>query len=508
MSALTAPVGLDHRGADETTPAPTARAAALLAVLIVLVGIVIGPMSGFDSVFGVRATTVTAGRVEVFADGNWVPAESGDRIADGSRVRAASPRPALARGATTLHLGPDAIVVTGATPAVEAGTVVGEGDQVSLSRDLVAIEGTGFVRVEAIGRYAVYAGSAVVTDAADAEVLVRAYEEVRGVDGIVRDEPRPYVYVDTDPFDRVHLANALAVDDVVAALHRGVEAEYGTSPQTLGFYTDFDGIDGAILAVLDDLGVERDGERVGPPSDVLVASVVTEAVVEVARLDPPTAAGHVRDLRVDGATWGLIATTQHVTATDVRAAAERALNRRLALEDAGVATPVTNPPPGPGLPPVVDPTRPPTDGPDTDPGTDPPDPGTDPPDPGPDPDDPGLLETILDTVSDVVDDLIGDEPADLDDGPVEDIVDDVVDDVVVDIVDEVVDSVVTGVVPEIVQEVLPPAVSEPLNDTLGGVGDVVGGVLGGTGEASGEVARVVDDTVPIIDSTIGGLLGR
>ena len=334
MSALTAPVDVDHRGADETTPAPTARAAALLAVLIVLVGIVIGPMSGFDTVFGVRSTTVAAGQVEVATDEGWVLAEPGDRIADGARVRAASPRPALARGAMTLHLGPDAVVVTGATPAVEAGTVVGDGDQVSLSHDLVAVEGSGLVRVDAIGRYAAYAGSAVVTDAADAEVLVRAYEDVRGVDGIVREDPRPYTYVDTDPFDRVHLANALAVDDVVTALHRGVEAEYGVSPQSVDFYTDFDGIDGAIIGVLDDLGVERDGARVGPPSDVLVASVVTEAVVEIARLDPAAAASRVRDLRVDGATWGLIATTQDVTATDVRAAAERALNRRLAEEDA------------------------------------------------------------------------------------------------------------------------------------------------------------------------------
>ena len=110
MSALTAPVDVDHRGADETTPAPTARAAALLAVLIVLVGIVIGPMSGFDTVFGVRSTTVAAGQVEVATDEGWVLAEPGDRIADGARVRAASPRPALARGAMTLHLGPDAVV--------------------------------------------------------------------------------------------------------------------------------------------------------------------------------------------------------------------------------------------------------------------------------------------------------------------------------------------------------------------------------------------------------------
>ncbi len=151
--------------------------------------------------------------------------------------------------------------------------------------------------------------------------------------------PGPYVYTSDDAFDRRHLADAMAVDDYVAALRGGLAAQYGTAPQPPAFYVDFDGLDGQLVAALGDVGFDRDGDRVGPPADVLVAAVVTSAIVSDAGLAPVVAADEVRALRLDGATWGLIAQGRDLDAGNVRAAADRALARRAVAEQQGVAVP-------------------------------------------------------------------------------------------------------------------------------------------------------------------------
>ena len=291
-------------------------------------------------------------------------------------------------------------------------------------------------------------------------------------DAVVTAPPRPYVYTTDDAFDRQHLADAMGVDDYVEALGTGLTAQYGTAPQSAAFYTDFDGLDGALVTALGDVGFDRDGDRIGPPSDVLVAAVVTDAVVRDAGLDPVTAATEVRDLRLAGATWGLVAQHHDLDASNVRDAADRALARRAAAEQQGDAVPAvpaaasTEDAPAPTPSPTPAPTTPGT--PDRSGGQEPSDGEPPPPSSGPDPDDePGPLGSVVDQTG--ATDLLGDDVGGL------------VDDVV-DAGDDLLDG------------------PDPAGTTGTSAGDGDGGLLGTTGD-------VVGGTVDTLEGAAGTLLG-
>lgn len=423
--------------AAAAAPAAPARTAALLAVVVAVLGSLMGPTGQLDQLLGAAPVRVAAGVVEQQVDGGWERVDVGEVVAAGTRFRAVGDIATLEVPGGEVDVADGTRAVAGADLVVETGTAVVRSPEVAVGDGAVEAQGAGAWRYDATGRVGVYEGATLLRDATGREVLVRPLQEVGLRDGAVASELRPYVYVGSDPFDRRHLADALGVDDYVGALARGLDADFGTAPQQPAFYTDFDGLDGRLLALLGDVGFDRDGPRVGPPADVLVAAVVTEALVVDAGLPPADAATEVRTARLDGATWGLIAQARELDASHVRAAADRALSRREQAVEQGTATPVI---PSDGESP---------DGADDEPGgtTDPDlggpgpgDGGTDPGDDGEDPDgdgedpDGGGGDGPTDDggpISDTLDDLGGDEAVP---DPLEEPVDDLV-----DVIDDVLD---------------------------------------------------------------------
>lgn len=409
--------------ADTATPAAPARLAAVMAVLVVLVGAALGTTDGLGVLLGPQAVAVSAGVVERETADGWVVVPPGTRVADGAVLRAPDGIATLRVPGGSVDLAEGTQLTTGGTTLqVAAGTVVVQSPRVTVEAGGVTVEGPGAWRWDATGRIGSYAGAVVVTDATGRQTLVRALEQGWVRDAVVAESPRPYVYTGTDPFDRQHLSVALGVDDYVGALRRGLAADYGTAAQSSAFYTDFEGLDASLVSALGDVGFDRDGDRIGPPADVLVAAVVTDALVVNAGLAPQAAADEVRTLRLAGATWGLVAQARELDAGDVRAAAERALVRRQLAEQRGTAAPVVPTPAGPagGGPDGQDPGG--DDDPDPDPGPDP----EPPPPPPPPPPEPGLLGSIVDEtglgdlvegdLGDLVDDLV-DTADDVLDGP-------------------------------------------------------------------------------------------
>lgn len=465
--------------APPVAPTSPARVAAVLAVLVALLGAVLGPTGQLNVLLGPDVVTVAAGHLEALTDGQWRVLPEGARVDHGTSVRAPDGDATLAVGGGTVDLAEGTRMTVDDQLLVAAGAVVVRSPRTVVGDGSTTAQGTDTWRYDATGRIGAYRGSATVTDAAGLEVPVRTLQEARVRRGVLAEEPRPYVYAGSDSFDRQYLGTAFDVDDYLAALRQGLQAQYGTAPQQPAFYLDFDGFDGSLVASLGDVGFDRVGGRVGPPADVLVAAVVTEALVVDAGLEPEVAAGEVRDLRLAGATWGLVVQGRDLDSSHVRAAADRALARRQLAEQQGTASPVADGVPG-TVPDESD--EAPQDDADADP-----DGGSD-PIPAPDEPPPSSGESEGDggTVGDVVDEsgateLLGDEVGGL------------VDDVV-DTTDEVVDDLV-GTTGDVVDGLLPtsPTDSETSDGLVGGLVDDVGGVL--------------DGTVDAVDDTVGTLLG-
>ncbi len=458
--------------AARVAPTSPARVAAVLAVLVAMLGGVLGPTGQLNVLLGPDVVSVVA-----MTDGEWNVLGVGARVDRGTSLRAPDGEATLAVGNGTVDLAEGTRMTVDQELLVSAGAVVVRSPRTVVGDGSTTAQGTETWRYDATGRIGAYRGSATVTDAAGLQVPVRTLQEARVRRGVLADEPRPYVYAGSDTFDREYLGTAFDVDDYLAALHQGLQGQYGMAPQRPGFYLDFDGFDGSIVASLGDVGFDRVGDRVGPPADVLVAAVVTEALVVDAALEPPVAAREVRDLRLAGATWGLIVQGRDLDASHVRAAADRALARRQLAEQQGTASPVLD---GPGAAPDASDEAPGGDG------------GAEPdgaPDPVPTPDEPapppGSPEDDEGPVGDVVDDtgadeLLGDEVG----GLVDDVVD-TTDEVLDDLV-STTDNVVDGLLP-----------SSPTGSSDGTVGGLVE-----------DLDDVVDDTVDVVDDTVGSLLGQ
>lgn len=481
--------------AAPVAPAPPARVAAALAVVVALVGGLMGPGGQLDTLLGANAVTVAAGRVEAQVAEGWIPVPVGSRVQPGATLRAPDGQATLRVPGGSVDLAEGTRLTTEASMRVQAGTVVVHGSRTVVGDGSTHVQGTDTWRYDAAGRIGAYTGSVVVTDAADREVLVRSLQEARVRDGILAAEPRPYVYAGADAFDRQFLATAFDVDDYLAALRTGLQAQYGNAPQGAAFYTDFDGLDGSLVGVLGDIGFEREGDRVGPPAEVLVASVVTEALVVDAGLVPDVASQRVRDLRVAGATWGLVVQGHDLDASHVRAAADRALARRQLAEQQGTAAPVIQSQTPDGASPGTTSggsetprgsTPPATDGqeevPDDD-GGDAVPPSSDDPDDGSGP--------VRDAVDDTgADDLLDDDAGNL--------VDDVVESV-----DDAVQDVEEGT-GQLVDAVDP---TSPSESTSGVVGETVSEVGDEAAGAVDDVTDAVDGATDAVESGVGSLLG-
>jgi hypothetical protein len=305
---------------EGAAPAAPARLAAVAAVAVALLGGLLGPTGGLDGVFGATPVRVAAGIVEVQDGDAWRTVPVGQPVAPGVVFRTGDGIATLTfRVAPWSWLrrrwGPS----MGDWPWRLAAPSCGRHNWrrvTGLSRHRVRGPGAGMPP----GGPPPTTGP-VLTDATGRQTLVRTLNEALVRDGVLFDDVRPLVYVGSDPFDRAWLAPAMGVDDLVAQLGRGLTATYGVLPQSPAFYVDFDGLDGQTVALLGDVGFDRDGDRIGPPADVLIASVVTDALVTNAGLAPADAATEVRTRRLAGATWGLIVQARELDASHVRAAA-------------------------------------------------------------------------------------------------------------------------------------------------------------------------------------------
>lgn len=394
---------------EGAAPAASARLAAIAAVAVALIGSLLGPTGGLDGLFG-SPVRVASGIVEVQDGDAWRTVPVGQPVAAGAVFRVGAGIATLTVPGGTVELAPSSLGSIDGGLTLHAGSAVVRSPQLAAGDGVVEAQGAGAWRWDATGRVAAYDGAAVLTDASGRQTLVRTLTEALVRDGVLFDNVRPLVYVASDPFDRTWLAPAMGVDDLVAQLGRGLTAAYGVLPQSPAFYVDFDGLDGQTVVLLGDVGFDRDGDRIGPPADVLVASVVTDALVTNALLPPAEAAAEVRTKRLAGATWGLIAQARELDASHVRAAAQRALERRLAEEEAGTAvTVITAPPPEPA--PVDEEPAPPPENPT------PPAPGPGPEEPEPEPE-PGVVGGLVEDLGadDLTDEL----------GPVGDVVDDTI----------------------------------------------------------------------------------
>lgn len=329
----------------------TARAAAAVAVLLAILSTVSLPVGGLDSV-GDTGLRFLSGALEQRVGDTWKTVAPGTNVPAGTWVRTTDRLAELGRPGVDLHMLEGTELVVEEVVDLQRGSILlGSQREVGATTGLVTAAGRGTWRLDAgqSARAGTYAGTLTVRDGAGREELLRDYRQVAVVSGIIEGDQVPLTYVATDAFDRRLLADALTIDDFLAALGRGLRADYGTEPQTLAFYQDFDGLGGQVvqtLAALADGTFERtstDG-RIGPPERLLVAAVVSEAVALAAGLPPAEAAEAVRTARLEGTNWGLIAVLFDASASDVRAAADRALNQRRERATAGEAAPVVRAP--------------------------------------------------------------------------------------------------------------------------------------------------------------------
>jgi hypothetical protein len=398
------------RDGDASGARTSARAAAWVAVLVVVLAVVVAP--GGDQGFAPgQFGRVAAGAVEVHDAGGWRTVAVGGVVGDGDVLRSPDPGAELAVRGGSLALSRFAeLAVDGDEVRLARGELLFEADRTyAVHVDAAEGRGRGTWRVAASGlaRYAVYAGGLAVTgpaagDPVEVGLLREVPLEAGGADRV-----QPLRYLPSDPWDQRLLAEAIHIDEVLAATQRGLGGRYGTALQPASFYRDFLR-SRAFLAYLDRLAVEADDARYGPPAPTLVALIVADLLVGRAGLSPQDAADGIDALRRAGAPWGLIVVEHGLAAADLDAELDRAARQRGEAVEAGRATaPLA--PADPGAPGVPS-TPPPADG-DPRPGepspsprpSDPDDPGEEPPDPdGPDEgDEPGALDPVQEEVDDV-----------------------------------------------------------------------------------------------------------
>lgn len=393
---------------DTTSPTGTfaARSAAWVAIAAAVAALVLAPPGGTSSIPAGAVATLEDGTLEVEAgSGDWAGVPRGAPIADGATVRAVDESAVLRlrEGTLTLARGAEATLTEGRADLALGSLLVERDAAFDVTLGLVSATGRGRWRADAstAPRVAVYDGGAVTEGPLDREVVIAPLQQADIVDAALVPEPEPLRYLFADPWDARFLADAIAVDRYVEQLEAGLTGRYGVLPQRPAFYEDFavaGGLPADAFRTMAPVSVE---DRLGPPAAVLVAAIVVEAIVQRAGLPAQAAVAHVRELRERGATWGLIAVSADLRASDLRAVADAALRARQREIAEGRATPVLVPADagagaggdGPAEEPT-EPVPPP-----------PPDP-SDPDDPGepqePPPDD-GTLDPVQEPVGEVID---------------------------------------------------------------------------------------------------------
>jgi hypothetical protein len=267
---------------------------------------------------GEVATVLVADGLEVAGQQGWTPLRPGSELPEGARIRTAARQARLRLDDGEVWLGP------GGAAAVHARRVdLIRGEAVARSRGSLAVRWTD-VEVVGTGTYRVTPGTNPRVGVYEGAVEVRRPAESRAVSALQQlglaarrlpADPDPLEYRPDDPWDRELLAQAIAFDDEVDRIARGIDLRYTRAARPVAFYRAFRAVDETTIPVLQAAARESlDDGQFGPPSDVLVTLFVAEAAANLEAIPLPESTASVARRRAAGARWGLVALERHLTA--------------------------------------------------------------------------------------------------------------------------------------------------------------------------------------------------
>lgn len=308
--------------------APGSRWRLTIAVVVVLglaamlSGVVFLKGLGNRFRYGVSAQVLGGDTLETTGERGWVRLGVGDDIPDGARVRTGGSQVRLELGDGQVWLGPDAAarVFSQRVDLIrgEAMVIDPAGGMLSAHWTDVLVSGRGIFRLTSgvNPRVGVYAGSVRVRRPAESRP-VGALEQLGLSNRRLSAASGPLEYAAQDPWDRELLGQAVAFDDEVERIARGIDVKFAVGARPPEFYRIFRAVDDATIPILKSTArtITPDG-HFGPASDVLVTLFVAEAAAGTTGKPLPAAATQTANWRAEGARWGLVAMRFGITASD------------------------------------------------------------------------------------------------------------------------------------------------------------------------------------------------
>ena len=309
-------------------PRAGSRSSAWMAVAALIVAALATPFGG--GIGGTDFGQLVHGPLEVRTSEGWAGLADGAAVPTDRLVRAAGEEVRIAVGGTELTLADGAELATDRdVPELLRGSLLVDTDRVWTVRlGAARVEGRGEWRLDTgvASRVATYRGRVELDDGAR-EVSLPRYRQVPVRNGALEDGRRPLRYLVGDAWDERLLAAAFAVDRLAVRLVDSLARSHGEQPRSPEFYAAFASVDGVVEETLDALAATEEDGRFGPPAEVLLGVAVADALARGAELELDAATDRLIDLRRAGATWGLVLVEHDLTTADLRAAADRALER-------------------------------------------------------------------------------------------------------------------------------------------------------------------------------------
>jgi hypothetical protein len=294
----------------------------VLGLVAILGGVVFWKGLGNRLRLGVSAQVVSGDTLETAGERGWVRLGVGDDVPNGARLRTGHTEVRLKLRDGQIWLGPDAAarVFFQQVDLIRGEAMVVDPANGALSARWadVLVSGRGTFRLTpgVDPRVGVYAGSVLVRRPAESRP-VEALEQLSLSTRRLPVNSAPLAYRATDPWDRELLGQAVAFDDEVERIARGIDVKFTSGVKPPEFYRAFKAVDDAIIPILRSTArtVTPKG-HFGPPSDVLVTLFVAEAAAEATHKPVSAAAVQTATWRAEGARWGLVAMRFGITAAD------------------------------------------------------------------------------------------------------------------------------------------------------------------------------------------------